>query len=480
MDFHSHERRSDARPWISHVLGAFANDKAWTIMRRVVIRLTAPVRLEDESDIRNELSRSKAISSLVWTTKRKRALRRALRDPGRDSATKISPWFGVAAVVNATGFVVLGIFLPWLLSEGLQGEPIVTAGNATTAVPIHVAEVATEPYVRNTVEADYRSCDLSAAYREEEECHVIRQYHFITANVANRSSILHFSRNVTLEHLGINENSNMRIRHQLACAPADLDRLVAQEGKKHRIHLLLTHAIHNTQSYMTQNVTWDMPLLTSNKLGSGRTVLGSNDPIVRMWDLSMADVLLPSVPEFQTSLYPDQFSAILDGLERRFLIIHKASSRVTRLLLMIHSSPHTINLSYWSIAQLDYTNINFIGFWVVLLSYIVIIFWSYAMFVDHQRILSTLRAAASNIWQKVNRIIEGSKLLLESATSAMRKGHRHARSRTFSAFRSGHRTVHPRNDSQYSGPQHELPTRTTSGSVDPGDEPDNPLKSARL
>jgi hypothetical protein len=386
---------------------------------------------------------------------------------------------------------------------------------------------------------------------------------------------------------------------------------------------------------MIQNVTWDMPLLTSNKLGSGRTVLGSNDPKVGMWDLSMADVLLPFVPEFQTSFYADQLSAILNGLERRFLIIHIASGRgyetpVDDPFFAAHDefvipegrdvrparwpklrsvflndreatalgcvelldicTPRTDGeycytrkeisalrynqtwqfyderlentpwekkstlsnlsaylpvLSVWIHAQLaplrssiasmpfkmtwaleleehfvrsmlrlrlayrtavsrtlaqylyqrvgpgvkykasllyrnsDYTNINFIGFWVVVLSYIVIIFWSYAMFVDHQSIPSALRAAASKIWQKVNRIMEGSKLLLESATSAMRKGHRHAQSRTFSAFRSGLGTAHPRNDRQYSGPQHELPTRTTSAGIDPDDEPDNSLKSAR-
>ena len=642
------------------VLGSFANDRSWTMMRRVVIRLTAPVRLEDESDIRNELSRSKAISSLMRTTKRKRALRGALQDPDRDIATKISPWFGVAAVVNMTGFVVSGIFLPWLLSEGLQGEPIVTAGNATAAVPVRVMEVATEQDVRQSVDTEYWSCEsfyTGATRREAEECQVIRrdtpavqrkllslddallkspEYHFITANIANGSSILHLSRRVALQHLGINENSNMGIRHQLACAPANLDRLFAQEGKKYRIHLPSTHIVYNTQNRTNQNITWDMPLLTSNKRGSGRIVLGSNDPKVGLWDPTMADVILPSVPAFQTSYYADQLSPILNGFERRFLIIHRAGGRgwvspIDDQFFAAHDelaipegrntfplyrpeirtvflndreatalgcvelldicTPRTFSeycysqreisalsmirprllsderlestpwekkdtlcnlrdylpvLSVWIHAQVaplgssaltlkpggptwvlqveehfvrsmlrlrqayrvaasralvqywsqragpevkyeasllyrnsDYTNINFIGFWVVLLSYIFIILLSYAMFVNHRLIPSTLRGAISRIWQKFNVIMERSRMLLENATSAMRIGYGHALSRRFSAFRGGLGTVYLGNGNQYSGPQHELPTRTASGVVDPGDEPDNPPRPAR-
>ena len=616
-------------------LGSFANNNSWVMIRRAVLKLTTPVRLEDEFDIRNKLSRFRAIYSLWHDLKHIGISTTAMQVSGNDEVAKISPWFGIAALINAIGFVVLGIFLPWLLSEGLQGESIVTAGNATYAAPPLVAKVAFEQDIRQTVEDVYRVCEYSpsnVAYWDERYEDIRRDvpivqkkllslndpllsspdYKFITTNMANGSLIWHLSQRVALYLVGINENSNMNIRHQLVCALADLDSLTMREGKEHRIHLSAMNADRYLPP-MVDNVTWDISLLTSNQLGSGRILLGSKDPILPNSLLSSTDFILPSVSTIQGGYSALQLDIILSGLGRRFLFIHRATGRgyaapiddpffaahdeiaastyvvdglpgprntlflsdreatalscvelldictprtdgeycytpdeisATRSSAaipfgMIQSTPweekytlHSLSeylpvLSIWVHAHLaqrmyeyskfrlltwqtlleehfvrstlrlreayrvaasrelaqysywspgtsviyktsliyrnsDYTNVNFIGFWAVLVCYIAVILSSYFISDEHQRVSFTVHAVTSKIIRNLARIGERLMLLSEYIILAPRRWHAKAR--------QGSRAE----------AQHELPTRTTAVEIEIDNEPDNPPRMARL
>jgi len=205
--------------------------------------------------------------------------------------TNISPWFGIIALTNTAGFITLGVSLPWLLAEGLQGASIVTAGNTTRVSFPEVALLAMQLDLRDTVRDIYSFCNPYYT-RWKEKCDNIRrgipiiqkkmlsldgallsspEYEFLITNAATGSLIRHSSQRVTLEHVGVNQNSKMNIRHQFACVPADLNRFILREGRRHRISLLPEN-FNQSLPQRIDNVTWDMPLFTSNEFGSGRIV----------------------------------------------------------------------------------------------------------------------------------------------------------------------------------------------------------------
>lgn len=128
------------------ILGGVAGDKLWKIMR---YHLQPALQLSDSDDRRLKLSRTAAITAIwaelkyvkedlegIWHEEQ--GINRKLRDTFealsgnyaktlRPPTTTIEIRFGIFAILSITCFVVLSIFIPFFLTDGLQGEAIVQA-----------------------------------------------------------------------------------------------------------------------------------------------------------------------------------------------------------------------------------------------------------------------------------------------------------------------------------------------------------------
>jgi hypothetical protein len=131
----------------------YGGSRAWVIVRFAISKsVWKPVQLEDQlPDRLLNISRGRAVmNTFVWNERPVNWLRRKMRsgilqeshinehyDPGQ------SAWYGIAALANITAFVVLGIALPVILTEGTFEPPVVRSRPLSDCL---VYNDATSPY----------------------------------------------------------------------------------------------------------------------------------------------------------------------------------------------------------------------------------------------------------------------------------------------------------------------------------------------
>ncbi|KAE9374248.1 hypothetical protein N431DRAFT_455032 [Stipitochalara longipes BDJ] len=118
---------------------ALAQAQCWCLLRYIIAQYTKSPRLPDDSkpDPLLELSQSHAIVSFKpvlfgWTSRLFEIIRgpfraesRRTRDTQDPDDPVESPYFGIASILNISFFLVMGVAIPWWLTEGELGSPIV-------------------------------------------------------------------------------------------------------------------------------------------------------------------------------------------------------------------------------------------------------------------------------------------------------------------------------------------------------------------
>lgn len=122
---------------------ALAQTQCWCLLRYIIAQYTKSPRLPDDStpDPLLKLSQGDAIASVMpilsrWTSRLYNKIRGTLQAESRHTRdTEVpddpveSPYFGIASILNISLFLVMGVAIPWWLTEGALGTPIVKSSN---------------------------------------------------------------------------------------------------------------------------------------------------------------------------------------------------------------------------------------------------------------------------------------------------------------------------------------------------------------
>ena len=114
---------------------AFTQSECWHLLRYVIAQFTPSVRLPGSKspDRLLELSQGEAVGSILqllsqWARQiYHRVWRRSLESMEANYPVEFveSPWFGIASLTNIAFFLVMGVAIPWWLTEGAFGTPII-------------------------------------------------------------------------------------------------------------------------------------------------------------------------------------------------------------------------------------------------------------------------------------------------------------------------------------------------------------------
>jgi hypothetical protein len=145
------------------------------------------------------------------------------RDPAQ------SGWYGVAALFNIAAFLILGITLPIVLTEGTFGAPTVKS----RAFPLsNISESIT---LLGYTQSLSKSDSIFGMYHNSLNESCFRDYHFNTPNIVKRRlDHCHFPDhicdgrtrpieitylNISVYELGINSPSKLSVSHRTTCVP---------------------------------------------------------------------------------------------------------------------------------------------------------------------------------------------------------------------------------------------------------------------
>ncbi|KAF2816005.1 uncharacterized protein BDZ99DRAFT_457924 [Mytilinidion resinicola] len=343
------------------ILGTIAGDKLWPIMRHY---LQPNIQLPDPENLRLKLSRMDAIKAF-WA--KMKGLSRRHRQALRPVDTTIELRFGLFAILNIVSFLILGIFIPFLLAEGLQGEAIVLARKDLQGSYSNLRNSAAfDKGVRERTSDDFRTCVTdSRNWSQTAYCADLRKtlpsyttenmdlrdpvfaelpYQFLVEKGDTNYKALRLGRNITFQDAGFNvKPGGKKLLHELTCVPVSLDPFITyvngsfEENNRVskrfvngafelRVPDLLPSALEQGQGLMFDVVLHDSMLLgTSNDMDSGRetyvypvkTVINHGDQGAT-WFQTDVDATLPWIeykgnPALATHLRDDLAVGMLYG-----------------------------------------------------------------------------------------------------------------------------------------------------------------------
>ncbi len=219
---------------------AYAQTRIWTLARAGVRRLTRPIQLPDDSDPESlsKISQKEAIinACLVLFNVCKSKNRRR-------SMTTISPWFGVAAILNLATLDSLGAVIPWALTGGLQ-TPVVQSKRCYRGIHT-AAEGLTEEQKAYIANDKYQKCwfnktELSDTCVPENgilvdrpEMHTSRNltcpFEEAACSPEARPLQLEYT-NLTLRDVGLNVRSDILFSRRLTCSPLNITHFLRNES----------------------------------------------------------------------------------------------------------------------------------------------------------------------------------------------------------------------------------------------------------
>lgn len=235
------------------LLLTFSQSRSWFLIRYVMCLMKRTVRLDsNDPEPLQHLSQSRAILDVLpffsYHISRLRTLgqifrlRRKSANPAvPPDSPVISPWFGFFAALNLILFVVMGVAIPWQLSEGVEGRALVrsrvtdncsaTLGMDTNAEfsdfqkSIELQQVKTDGIfqicqnkISHGCASEYYLQQPQITRRRIESC-------IFPANICYNGTrsfeITHW--NITASEVGLNSKSRVAINHRLTCTPVHLD-----------------------------------------------------------------------------------------------------------------------------------------------------------------------------------------------------------------------------------------------------------------
>ena len=255
------------------VTGSLAGERLWAIMRHC---LQPAVQLPNPLDKLRTVSRTRAVKEL-WT--QSRLLQKELatvwnenKSPGakiwdwahimggrgshvaanfNGDMTNIPTRFGVCAIISVVSLAILGIFIPFFLSEGLQAETTVIGRTVEGHADEYLASgwAMFDSGMRQGTNRDYEKCfDINVKWLTNDYCNNLRrdlptytisrfqisgdgpshgQFRFLAKHGNKTYNAIKFTQNTTFFDIGINRDpSGTILRHELTCLPVPLDPFV--------------------------------------------------------------------------------------------------------------------------------------------------------------------------------------------------------------------------------------------------------------
>jgi hypothetical protein len=229
------------------VLIAFTQTRAWVLIRYVIYQMKKSVSLDDtKPHPLQHLSQGAAIvQSLPSTADVTSTLRSLLQRTSRVLAAQrsasaesdcsaVSQWFGIFAVLNIGLFVIMGVAIPWFLSEGALGAPIVKSRmtdeclNSVKYEHIHTIMdqlPKTDAIFQQCLDQIGGDCDAQF-YLQRPQIRNARLHDCpfpsgICHNGTKPFEITHS--NITPYAVGVNSKSRVTMNHRLTCAPVYLE-----------------------------------------------------------------------------------------------------------------------------------------------------------------------------------------------------------------------------------------------------------------
>jgi hypothetical protein len=260
---------------------AYVQARAWVLVRFVTIKITIPIHLP--SDV-NDLSQGCALASLAQSVRSAFVWSRRGEEDLSPWRYKLSPVFGIIAILNILVFIGMGVTVPYLLTDGVWGVPEVRSqrtdaclddiegafpGDFWDAKGMLPDEIWEHCHGVNNIDA---SCDPNFAD--------IRGFSTVISEGCPLSHIcidglptVTFTRaNLTAYDLGISSRLEMTASQRMSCSPISL-RPFTREGPGDsglgRFSLSIANPILTRYEY---NANLSLPLWTNNTPESGREV----------------------------------------------------------------------------------------------------------------------------------------------------------------------------------------------------------------
>ena len=241
---------------------SLAQSRCWHLLRYIIAQLTKPVQLAGSTtrDQNLELSQGEAVTYFArslskWTSQFHQFVKSLLRarPPTVNRDTEYdpveSPWFGVASALNILLFIVMGVAIPWFLTEGAFGAPIVKSRMNESCVQSEMNR-----HILDMLNRETRADDIFRLCRDSLDSGCDKPYHLrdpqisktrltkcpfggdICINGTAPFEITHW--NMSLFEMGVNSRSKLVVNRRLTCAPVSLDPFLWPVGNRSVIYVL--------------------------------------------------------------------------------------------------------------------------------------------------------------------------------------------------------------------------------------------------
>lgn len=332
------------------ILGGFAGARSWPIIRYL---LQPPVQLSDPENKRHKLSRTDAVKALwielkhlrqdlraAWSADYgfRQKIRRTLysfsvkhRQTLHPRETTIDPRFGILAILTFIIFAVLGILVPFLLADGLQGEAIAAAKGSVALRSDNRFNIHADSMMRSRVNEDFKTCYLNReSWGRSAYCQDLRKnlpsyqmdnmnpadpifakapYRFVSEKGKMTFNPVRLSRNTSLQDIGFNSKSDGKhLLHELICVPASLEQYIFKANESFNLKVedlipdfgpIRNSVFHNSMIIKTSNANGSGLEIWESVSREGRGLGPHTRPIINhsdrgaTWYQSAVDATLP-------------------------------------------------------------------------------------------------------------------------------------------------------------------------------------------
>ena len=232
------------------LLLTFAQRQSWSLIRQLLAHWTRSVRLRDDA-CSNPLQHLSQLEAIMETASLALLSIKNIQSRSRNALllenAVISPYFGVLSLLNILIFVLAGVAVPWLLSDGWIDLPIVKSEFTKDCFDSN-ALYFTHSTIKELpkVDAIFRQC-LDQPGRDCEE-----RFHIKSPRIERaRIDICPFEKEICIKGLkpleithrdftafeaGVNLKSEITQNRRLTCTPINLEPMIVK-AKDSKVHL---------------------------------------------------------------------------------------------------------------------------------------------------------------------------------------------------------------------------------------------------
>jgi len=337
----------------------FSQSRAWIILRYLILLRKKPLSLDGDtlSEPLEHLTQMRAMSDVlpfIWkiVSHLRQSLSRKLRLQRRNTQFQqdspvISPLFGATALFNTISFVIMGIAIPVLISEGILGAPLIQSKcldpiARTTGFRASMQASDTD-VILNQFCNGYTGIDSgcgSQFFLQEPKIRQTRseQCPFQEDICNNNTDPFQITQeNITGFDIGLNTKSRVMLNHRVICSPVHLDSFLHHTPGPHNLTTISVRDTNADEHVNSPPPLWlpgyNMSLLTTNRPSrySMEYFANTSDRYIEPSFQKIRDfTILPDIPEryIEGWGFGTYYSSIHPALRRddgiSFLAVYRA------------------------------------------------------------------------------------------------------------------------------------------------------------